>query len=492
MVEAVCRSAHSNFGNSLVMEVWSRPAQHQPVTPLEDGIVRPAFRLFSAIPSGTQRSPESVLEPILDVLQRELSGVSLANLRSSVEIVVETRHYPERRRPILRPGLAAELQALQIGIEVEPVYQRPDPGQLYPAVLRVMEAGFSRALKRALFHFSKKYTSYRPKNFHALGRRAMVKAVWQADTRLDEVASGFDFVSEVNPINVEELWRTFRSARFETEPMLRYRPLSVDPSAGKRALYSIPLERVEDPSMAEVLREKQLELDRKLTMLGDRGAPAFLMGSQQLYGRVSPALLQTAERILEEIPAVASSKMRGRSLRPEEFMALVLSELEHYHKAWDEFDASVRINDDVLAGLMVSRGCLLVSAHSRIHSSRADALIQHEVGTHLLTYFNGKAQPLTQLRTGLAGYDEFQEGLAVVAEFLVGGLSPSRLRTLAARVIGADMVAKGATFIELYRLMCRYGFSRRPAFNLTLRLLRGGGLTKDLVYLRGLRSGSNC
>ncbi len=36
---------------------------------------------------------------------------------------------------------------------------------------------------------------------------------------------------------------------------------------------------------------------------------------------------------------------------------------------------------------------------------------------------------------GLAGYEETQEGLAVLAEFLVGGLSPHRLRQLAVRVV---------------------------------------------------------
>ena len=61
--------------------------------------------------------------------------------------------------------------------------------------------------------------------------------------------------------------------------------------------------------------------------------------------------------------------------------------------------------------------------------------IHHEVGTHLVTQVNGMAQPVKVLGTGLAGYDETQEGLAVLAEIACGGLTSFRLRQLAGRVL---------------------------------------------------------
>ena len=60
------------------------------------------------------------------------------------------------------------------------------------------------------------------------------------------------------------------------------------------------------------------------------------------------------------------------------------------------------------------------------------------------------------------------------------------MRTLAARVVAAKAIQDGATFVDTFRLLCRYGFAPRPAFNLVTRIFRGGGFTKDLVYLRGL------
>jgi uncharacterized protein (TIGR02421 family) len=113
--------------------------------------------------------------------------------------------------------------------------------------------------------------------------------------------------------------------------------------------------------------------------------------------------------------------------------------------------------------------------------------LSHEVGTHLLTYYNGRAQPFRQLHVGLAGYDELQEGLAVLGEYLVGGLSRTRLRLLAARVMAAHNIVDGASFLEVYRLLHQtHEFDQKTAFTITMRTFRGGGLIKDAVYLRGL------
>ena len=48
-------------------------------------------------------------------------------------------------------------------------------------------------------------------------------------------------------------------------------------------------------------------------------------------------------------------------------------------------------------------------------------------------------------------------------------------------------MVEGADFVEVFRTLDRaHDFAQRTAFNITMRVFRGGGLTKDLVYLRGL------
>jgi uncharacterized protein (TIGR02421 family) len=118
---------------------------------------------------------------------------------------------------------------------------------------------------------------------------------------------------------------------------------------------------------------------------------------------------------------------------------------------------------------------------------RVEALLSHEIGVHLLTYFNGSAQGLRLFRSGLSGYEGLQEGLAVFAEYLAGGLTTGRLRLIAARVVGCAAMLDGASFEETFRILVKdHGFPELGAFNLVLRLYRGGGLAKDAIYLRGL------
>jgi len=136
---------------------------------------------------------------------------------------------------------------------------------------------------------------------------------------------------------------------------------------------------------------------------------------------------------------------------------------------------------------MASRGHLLINKTIKIPVSRVEALIAHEVDTHIVTYYNGQAQPFRQLYVGLPNYDELQEGLAVLAEYLVGGLNRPRLRLLAARVVAAKSMIDGASFIDVFhQLNGTYNFEQKTAFTITMRIFRSGGLTKDAVYLRGL------
>ena len=138
-------------------------------------------------------------------------------------------------------------------------------------------------------------------------------------------------------------------------------------------------------------------------------------------------------------------------------------------------------------GVLVSQGNLLLNRNQKIAENRVEALLAHEVSTHILTYFNGQAQPFHQLYGGLPDYEELQEGLAVLAEYLTGGLTVPRLRMLAARVVAAGMITDGAEFAEVFNVLYKnYGFAQRTAFNISLRIFRGGGLLKDMVYLRGL------
>ena len=83
---------------------------------------------------------------------------------------------------------------------------------------------------------------------------------------------------------------------------------------------------------------------------------------------------------------------------------------------------------------------------------------------------------------------ETQEGLAVYAEYKSGCLTITRLKELSYRVIAADSLAKGYAFSDTFHLLHnQYKLNRDKAFSITLRVHRGGGFTKDYLYLTGLK-----
>jgi uncharacterized protein (TIGR02421 family) len=263
--------------------------------------------------------------------------------------------------------------------------------------------------------------------------------------------------------------------------------MPAEPVELKRNLYKAPVERVEDPALAQIFREKIDELDRQITMLQDRNTHRGLYESLQLFGGVEDELFDLAVEILEKVPSRSRDESTKGQLTPQQFAQRAMDEIELLRQRHPQITATVEVRPDV-TGLMVSQGNLLIGSGLRVPPSRVEALLQHEVGTHVLTYHNGRAQPFRQLYAGLAGYDALQEGLAVLTEYLVGGMSRPRLRLLAARVIAARRLIEGASFIDAYRELDRnYDFARRTAFIVAMRTYRGGGLTKDAVYLRGLQ-----
>ena len=76
--------------------------------------------------------------------------------------------------------------------------------------------------------------------------------------------------------------------------------------------------------------------------------------------------------------------------------------------------------------------------------------------------------------------------MAILSEYLSGCLGVGRLKTLALRVVAVDAMVGGNSFADTYALLREeYGAGEEEAFRLALRVFRGGGFTKDHLYLRG-------
>jgi uncharacterized protein (TIGR02421 family) len=374
----------------------------------------------------------------------------------------------------------------KLGLVLEPVWVNPETREPFPIVLRDFRDALSVVLKKTAWFFCRYETSRDVVHYEELGRHEVLEEDWLVDRELSRIASRFEFLLDITPVNPRTALRELRESGWTKAPEFRYRRLTFDPEVAKGELYRIPLDEVEDATLHYLFREKRAELARTLSMLEQRNTADFLYSSLQHYGPVTDELLEQALELIRLLPAGRVKSRKGTGgVDAEGFAKLARAELASYRERFPGLSSEVRILPEITS-LMVSGGNLYVPIDLYIPEGRIEALLHHEVGTHVVTWGNGKSQRLAQLQTGFAGYDELQEGLAVLAEYLVGELSDARMRLLAGRVVAVRRLIEGAGFLEIFHELRGHEFTSQQAFTITMRVCRSGGLTKDAVYLRGL------
>lgn len=466
LLRPIVKAAADEFGTFLLVELWasSDVSTKQDLT----------FRIVTP-PS---EEPAQTAQVLHDALDRVYLGRSTARVTMDHGTVA-----PAAQQQVLGQDELSDLGCRLIGLEVPAVYRVGETGHAYPRPLRVLRRRLSRALQETFFEFIRVQTNYELKDHRELGRRKLVAAGTEVDRKLAAFGVGLDVLLHITPVNTASAFNEFAQAGYGSEPSFHYRLLPFDPDLLKRELYQLPIEEVADPTLQSLLREKRMELDRMITLLEDRDTPRFVAGSMQIYPAVDDALLAEADTILSKVdPSGAPTGW----VTPVEFAERAEREIELYSKRAPSIQRKVNLRDD-MPGVMVSNGCLHLNATTRIAEGRVEPLIQHEVGTHIVTYENGLVQPLSLMSAGLPGYEQTQEGLAMLAEYLSGGLEANRLRLIAARVVAVDMMVHGATFVDIFRRMHReLEITPEASWSVAMRATRGGGSTKDAIYLRGL------
>lgn len=471
LVETIAITQVENFGGFLLLEICAKPGEAEHASALSVELIAPV--------SG---APAQLLEAMESALLR----ARIDDRTPSIQLVYRQSVSPEDMTPLIDAERCASIGCTAIGLEINPFFRDPDTGELYVFAHKEFRHRINRALKRCFFNFTHQYTTHRPAHFHELGPRVIEDRAKQVDAALAEINSQFDLLLFVSPINSAAAWDQFSERGYKQPVEFHYRPRTIDPALLKRRLYEVPIEFIDDPTLAYIFEAKREELDRQVTLLSDRNTPAFLLGCRQLFGDISPELLQLARDILEKVPPDAVDASQAEQLNAQQFGAYAHEELDYYRSQDVTLASTIEIRDDI-PGIMVSHGNFLIGANANFSTSRLRATLAHEIGTHVVTYHNGRQQPLQELCGGMAGYETLQEGLAVLSEYLVGELSSARLRQLAGRVLAAHMIVDGADFMETFgSLHQEVGFGAYAAFMMTMRTFRGGGYTKDGIYLQGL------
>jgi len=242
------------------------------------------------------------------------------------------------------------------------------------------------------------------------------------------------------------------------------------------------LDLIQDISIKEMYQSVVDSYFDKIDMVASLNSQKFLYNSLRYFGRPSQKDLKNANYLLS-LPDL-SEELKTEPVYDAN------AAMEAFRVALDEYgvQAKVELSSMVIARVMVlnSSRKILFQPSATFKSKDIQALIEHEIGVHMLTTVNSDHQQLKLFNVGLPLNTHTQEGLAILSEYLSGNITLERLKKIALRVVIIDAMCSGADFIECYNMLVKeYKENPDEAFSSVTRIFRGGGFTKDYLYLSG-------
>jgi hypothetical protein len=128
-------------------------------------------------------------------------------------------------------------------------------------------------------------------------------------------------------------------------------------------------------------------------------------------------------------------------------------------------------------------GVIWVQRGLRHRPSSARRIALHEVLGHAEPRLRARSERIGLFAVGAAGGSEDEEGRALLIEERHGLFDDERRRELGVRHLAALAVSNGADWVEVVRLAVSFGLSTRQSVRIAGRVLRGGGLAREVIYL---------
>ncbi|GAA0687059.1 flavohemoglobin expression-modulating QEGLA motif protein [Marinobacterium maritimum] len=461
LLDALLDVLEEDHGQCLLIDLHSQPRNADS----DSGV-------FHVIDSQV-RMPEG--EVVIDCLKQQLQAIELPHQEVStssgesnyqgdyLSAHVNTRHE----------------QTLTVPLQIDPIF-RDTSGNLYPLVVNALRNGLHCSLYEAAATLARQGSNLKLSG-HDLMPSELPGEVLRVDRALKKLAKGLETLLYINPINIAREERQFMRSKGRYQPQFRYRQLRIDPYVHREKLYRLPVDRIRDPALRQLYREVIDALAERIDLLVSIGSDRFLYNSLRYYGEPTSEDLANARFLLHAMERPEESN--GQRYSAEEMIPF----FEQKAQAWG-LECKVELSDRLLAQAMVNNGrkALMVRRSATASESELHALAHHELGVHMVTSLNAAAQPLKVFTLGLPGNTHAQEGLAILSEYLCGHLTLKRLKTLALRVIAVDQMLRYNDFCRTWRTLVEdYQCQEEEAFKITARVHRGGGFTKDHLYLSG-------
>ncbi|WP_282079058.1 flavohemoglobin expression-modulating QEGLA motif protein [Aquimarina algiphila] len=309
--------------------------------------------------------------------------------------------------------------------------------------------------------------------------------LFDIDQNLDRLVKNIELLNYLNPLNIEQEKKNFFACKYRFNPKFNYRKIKFNPYKMQRLFFSQRLERIEDEEIRKLYQNIIYEYSGLIQCIETIGkGKNFYYNSLKVFGTPKERDVENARFILH----FEDENNTNTTINKH-----TASDAESYFIAFGKrynFDFNIKKSTNISAAAMVLNASetLLLKKNHMFSDNDLMVLANHEIGVHMVTTFNGKSQPLKIFSNGYVNNTETQEGLAVFSEYMSGCLTLKRMKELAYRVIAADSLIKGYDFKDTFDLLySQYKLDREAAWQITLRVHRGGGFTKDYLYLTGLK-----
>lgn len=312
------------------------------------------------------------------------------------------------------------------------------------------------------------------------------KMITNMDEKICEIDEQIKLLSYINPRNLEEQKALFL-ANPEFSPRFSYRETDLDFESMKRDLKRLP--EVDHP-LYELFAEKAKEVEKKIDLVQSVGTKDFPDFSRNMFGAVTEPTYRAALQFI---------KQHGEKNLPDESELLDMKAaqkmLQDFLKKHKLSHWKLKEIDDSVADIQVTkRNIILLKKGATFRKNRLEALLVHEIGTHVFRFENGKLQPFRIFERGTAGYLKTEEGLAIWNQNNIGLTLGEKFLKPAYQVVAIHL-AKKMSFCDLFHfLQDTYDLKDDLAWRLCVKAKRGfsdsaqlGAFTKDQIYFTGHR-----
>lgn len=312
------------------------------------------------------------------------------------------------------------------------------------------------------------------------------KKLLEIDNQIDSLVKKIEMLNYVNPTNIESEKEKFFSSKYLNDPVFTYPKRDFDKFSLHKEFFALSIDDIEDERLRDFYEDIIYFYSGLIQCIETIGkGKRFYYNSLRSFGTPTEQDVENAKFILH-----FDSEDKDSEIFKPKYSA---TESHHFFREYSKkysFNYSIKNSSAMGAIAMVSNSiqALVLNENHTFSENEINVLTNHEIGVHMVTTMNALLHPLKIFSHGFPNNEETQEGLAVFSEYMSGNLTVKRLKELAYRVLAVNSLAKGYSFSRTFRMLHNdYDLNREEAFYISIRAHRGGGFTKDYLYLTGLK-----